>query len=88
MRVAFDGQEMIGALTGAGHAARRLVDGLRRVDPGDEGIVLRPGDRARWRMPQQLSWDQVAFPWHGWRAGVDLLASAGRRDPWSAAARS
>jgi glycosyltransferase involved in cell wall biosynthesis len=81
MRVAVDGQGMIGALTGGGRAAHMLLGRLRMAYPQDEYFVLRPRDRSRWRIPQQLWWDQVVFPWRGGRARADLLVSPGMSAP-------
>lgn len=81
MRVAIDGQGLIPPLTGAGRAAQCLLERLTRDYPGDEYRVVRPGDRSRWRIPQQLWWDQVLFPWRGWRLGADLLVSPAMSGP-------
>ncbi len=81
MRVAIDGQGLIGPLTGGGRAAHCLLERLSRDYPHDEYVVIRPGDRSRWRLPQQLLWDQVRFPWCGWRAAADLLVSPGMSGP-------
>jgi glycosyltransferase involved in cell wall biosynthesis len=81
MRICFDGQGLVGPLTGTGRAAQRLLEQLRRDYPDDEYVVIRPPDPARWRIPQQLLWDQAIFPWRGWRAGADLLVSPAMSGP-------
>src|SRR5207237_3449240 len=77
----FDGQGLAGPLTGAGRATHCLLRQLRRDYPDDQYVVIRPRDPTRWRIPQQLLWDQAIFPWRGWRAGADLLVSPARSGP-------
>jgi glycosyltransferase involved in cell wall biosynthesis len=81
MRVAIDGQGVIGALTGASRGVLGVLERLRRDHPRDEYVVLSPRDRSRWRLPHQVAWDQAVFPWRARRAGADLLASPGMSGP-------
>jgi len=81
VRVAVDGQGLEGRVTGAGRAARRLLEQLRRDYPADDYVLVRPSDRSGWRIPQQLLWDQVIFPWRAGRAGADLLVSPAMSGP-------
>lgn len=81
MRVAIDGQGLVGALTGASRGVLGVLARLRRDHPRDEYVVLAPRDRSRWRIPHQLGWDQAVFPWRAWRAASDLLVSPGMSGP-------
>jgi glycosyltransferase involved in cell wall biosynthesis len=81
LRVAIDGQALVPPLTGAGRVAQAVLSALRRDHPNDAYAVIRPGDRSRWRIPQQLWWDQARFPWRAWRAGADLLVSPAMSGP-------
>ena len=62
MRIAIDGQPLLGNLTGAGKALKFLLRELRASFPEYEFIVISPRDRSRWRLPQQLIWDQFRIP--------------------------
>ena len=73
MRICIDGQGLAGNLTGAGKALAGLLRQLREDYPQHEYMVLSPGSKAGWRLPQQLLWEQVQFPWLAMRRGADLL---------------
>jgi glycosyltransferase involved in cell wall biosynthesis len=81
MRVAIDGQALMPPLTGAGRVAHAVLERLRAAHPEDVYAVIAPDDRSRWRLPEQLLWDQVRFPWRGWRGGADLLVSPALSGP-------
>lgn len=72
MRICFDGHGLGGNLTGAGKALTCLLRQLRLDFPQHEYIVL-VSNGARRRLPGQLFWEQVQFPWQALCRGADLL---------------
>ncbi len=81
MRVVFDGQVLVGNLSGMGKAMQYLLHYLQQGFPEHEYVVVSPGDRSRWRLPQQLWWDQVGFPVKALRLKADLLHATGHSAP-------
>lgn len=77
MRICLDGQGLTGRLTGGGKALAFLLRQLRQDFPQHEYAVLSPGARGRWRVPRQLFWEQVQFPWRALRLGANLLHAPG-----------
>jgi glycosyltransferase involved in cell wall biosynthesis len=73
MRVCLDGQGLGARPTGAGRALACLLRQLRQDAARHEYVLLSPGDRAGWRLPRQLWWEQVRLPWETRRRGGDLL---------------
>ncbi len=81
MRVVFDGQVLVGNLTGMGKATQYLLRHLQQGFPEHEYVAVSPGDRSQWRLPQQLWWDQVGFPGRAFRHKADLLHATGHSAP-------
>jgi glycosyltransferase involved in cell wall biosynthesis len=81
MRVAFDGQVLVGNQTGMGKALRCLLDHLGAGFPAHEYIVVSPRDPTRWRLPQQLWWDQAGFLRGAVGQKADVLHSTGLSAP-------
>jgi glycosyltransferase involved in cell wall biosynthesis len=82
MRICFDGQGLTGNLTGAGKALAFLLRQLRADFPQHEYMTLAPGNCGNWRLPRQLFWEQVQFPWRSLcRGGHILHAPLGTAGP-------
>lgn len=81
MRIGFDGQVLVGNLTGMGKATQYLLHYLQQGFPEHEYVAVSPGDRSQWRLPQQLWWDQVGFPGRAFRHKADLLHATGHSAP-------
>jgi glycosyltransferase involved in cell wall biosynthesis len=85
MRIAVDGQVLEGNLTGMGKVMQCVLRHLRQDFSEHEYVVIAPEDRSRWRLPQQLCWDQVGVPVQALQRGADLLHATGHSAPllWS-----
>ena len=82
MRICLDGQGHTGRLTGGGKALVFLLRQLRHDFPQHEYTVLSAPGRGQWRLPRQLFWEQVQFPWWAFRLQANLLhAPAGMSGP-------
>lgn len=81
MRIVVDGQVLVGNLTGMGKVMQYLLRHLKQGFPEHEYVAVSPGDRSRWRLPQQLLWDQVGFPGKAFRHKADLLHTTGHSAP-------
>ena len=81
MRVAIDGQALMGNLTGAGKALKLLLQELRESYPDYEFVVLSPKDRSGWRLPRQLIWDQAEVPVAALRRRAYLLHTTSHSAP-------
>lgn len=74
MRIGMDCQSLG---VGARHGFSTYLDNLLRVfrarHPEHDIRMWTCTDRAGWRIPHQLWWDQVQVPWLGYRDQVDLI---------------
>ena len=74
MKIAFDCQSL-----GAGHRhgfatyVWNLLRALRSRYPSHEVIELSCARGPNWRLPNQLWWDQVRFPWRAWLSKADVI---------------
>lgn len=60
-------------MTGAGKVLFFLLRQLRHDFPQHEYAVINSGNRGNWRLPRQLLWEQIQFPWLARRLKADLL---------------
>jgi glycosyltransferase involved in cell wall biosynthesis len=81
MRIAIDGQPLLGNLTGAGKALKFLLRELHASFPEYELIVISPKNRSHWRLPQQLLWDQFEMPTAALLKKASLLHMTGHSGP-------
>jgi len=73
MRIAIDIQTTAGQKTGFGFYVENLVSNLKKYDPKNEYILLKPKDIADLSTPRRFVWDQFQMPRLAKKAKVDLL---------------
>lgn len=73
MKIAIDTQTTLGQKTGFGSYVKNLVENLKRIDPNDEYILIRPDTGEDLSVPKRFIWDQVTFPKIARKNKVDIL---------------
>jgi len=73
MKIAIDTQTTLGQKTGFGSYVKNLVENLKKIDPGDEYILVRPDTEKDFSTPQRFIWDQVMFPKIAKKQKADIL---------------
>lgn len=73
MKIAIDAQTILGQKTGFGFYVKNLIDNLKKIDPKNEYILLRPETEKDFSTPQRFIWDQFKVPKLARQARVDIL---------------
>jgi glycosyltransferase involved in cell wall biosynthesis len=77
LRIALDGRSLGPAATGAGQALGCLLAELREQAPQHCYSLIAPRTPAGWRLPRQLFWEQVEFPWRAALGGARIVHAPG-----------